>query len=427
MKTQRILFLAVCAALGACNGTTPDDGAAPVPTRDLGDVVPRVLHKRATPAVTRGLAQAAMPVSPRDRVLTPKQGTERLTFRGAFKRVAANHMPIEIPVDTVGPETWLYIQPAATGDALKDALADIQVMSPTGEQIHAGDGAMHLAALPKGVFRIVAGERAKQSGMAIELVQPDSPLVLALETTSVVHFPGDSTRVDVALFDGKTPLTNARVTAELVSPDGSRSTQLGVQEIGAGIYHVLVAPALRLDDPTGVYSVRVMAEGTTPSGVRFAKTGSVAARYGVPTARLTHVMPLRVVRSGASIEAFEVDVRIEVASTDRYEVTGLVAATHKGKLRRVCAAQTSEVLEPGERTLTLRFDAGLVKLTRLQGNFHLEQLQLFSQGRAELLHRIPQGLSAIRTPKVKSAELVEVRERTPAIDEMIAQGLFAPE
>jgi hypothetical protein len=331
---------------------------------------------------------------------------------------------IEIPVDTASEGTFLYIQPSAAGDALDGALADIQVMTPTGEQIDVGDGAMQLADHPSGVYQIVVGTRATPYGMTIELAQPDSRIALALETTAVVHFPGDSTHVDVALLDGTTPVT-ASVTAELVSPDGSRSTPLSVQAIGAGAYSALVSPALRLDDPTGMYSVHVTAEGTTASGVRFVKSGMVAVKYTIPTARITHVMPMRVVKGArGAIEAFEIDVRIEVASTDRYEVTALVAATHKGVARRVCLAQTAEVLEPGEGLLTLRCDAGLVKLTRLQGTFHLEQLQLFSQGRGELLHRIVKGLTTIRATNVNNTQLVELRERTPAVDEMIAQRLF---
>src|SRR6185503_2525563 len=121
---------------------------------------------------------------------------------------------------------------------------------------------------PKGVYKIVAGERAKRFGMTIELAQPDSPIALTLHTTSVVHFPDDSTRVEVTLLDGKTPVTGARVSAELVTPDGAIKPGLDVREAGAGSYEVLVTPALRLDDPTGMYSVHVMAEGTTASGVR---------------------------------------------------------------------------------------------------------------------------------------------------------------
>jgi hypothetical protein len=427
MKTQSILVLALCTALGACDGSsTPSEGAAPpLPTRDLGDVVPRVLHTRDTPAVTKGLAQVSVPTAP-ERVLTPKQGTERITFRGALERVGADpsRTVIEIPVDTVGEETFLYIQPAAAGDALEGALADIEVVSPTGEPIDTADGAIELADHPTGVYQIRVGARAKPYGMTIELAQPDSPIALALETTAVVHFPGDSTRVDVALHDGNTPV-NARVTAVLVSPDGSRTTPLRVQPIGAGTYHSLVESEIRLVDPTGMYSVYVTAEGTTASGVRFVKSGTVAVKYTIPTARITHVMPMRVVkRADNAIEAFEIDVKLEIASTDRYEVTGLVATTHKGVARRVCVAQTADVLEPGERSLTLRCEAGLVKLTRLQGNFHLEQLQLFSQGRAELLHRITTGLATIRTNKVSHAQLAELRERPPAVDEMIAQRLF---
>jgi hypothetical protein len=417
MKT--ISLLAVC-TLGACDGSPPGEAPA-LPTRDLGDVVPRELYQRDTPAVTKGLAQVTIPVAPQ-RVNPPKAGTERLVFHGALERLGVDpsRTEIEVPVDTAGDETWLYVQPAATGDALDAALADIQVVSPTGEQLDTGDGAIQLERA--GVYRVLVGARARPYGMAIELAQPGSPIQLALETTDVVHFPGSATRVEVALVDGKTPI-NARVTATLVSPDGARSTPLAVQANGAG-YDVLVAPALGLDAQTGMYSVFVAAEGVTRSGVRFTKSGTVAVKHTIPTARVSGVMPMRAIR-GTAIEAFEIDVRIEVASTDRYEVTGLVAANYKGATRRICVAQTADVLEPGERLLTLRCDAGLIKLTRLQGTFHLEQLQLFSQGRAELMHRITKGLASIRVTDVRNAELVELREKSPAVDEMITQGMFA--
>ena len=114
----------------------------------------------------------------------------------------------------------------------------------------------------------------------------------------------------------------------------------------------------------------------------------------------------------------------EVASLDRYELSAtLVSIDPDGTERPVALGQTAIGLDAGNHKVALRFDAGYVKLTTLEGAFALRSLQLFSQGRNSLLQRHERGLD-LRFPTVNSGELVGLREITPAVQLLIDNGEF---
>ena len=82
----------------------------------------------------------------------------------------------------------------------------------------------------------------------------------------------------------------------------------------------------------------------------------------------------------------------------------------------------TDQLAPGTSVLTLRFDAGHVALSRLDGSYALRGLQLFSLGTNTLYHRLGRGLE-LRMPTVRADEL-STPELTPALQNMVDAGEF---
>jgi hypothetical protein len=99
-----------------------------------------------------------------------------------------------------------------------------------------------------------------------------------------------------------------------------------------------------------------------------------------------------------------------------------VATDPTGVERPVAEAQVTEQLGAGTHTLTLRFEAGHVGLSKLDGSYALRGLRLFSLGTNTLYHRLAKGLE-LRFPAVRAAELAAT-ELTPGIESMVREGEF---
>jgi hypothetical protein len=76
----------------------------------------------------------------------------------------------------------------------------------------------------------------------------------------------------------------------------------------------------------------------------------------------------------------------------------------------------------GSHVLTLRFDTGHVRLSKLGGTYALRELQLYSLGTNTLYHRLNPSPD-VRFPAVRVKELV-APEVTPAIETMMRSGEF---
>ena len=123
------------------------------------------------------------------------------------------------------------------------------------------------------------------------------------------------------------------------------------------------------------------------------------------------------------VTALEVDVVIDSAALDRYEVSGtLVATDAQGVERPVAEAQVTDLLGAGSHTVTLRFEAGHAGLSKLDGSYSLRGLQLYSLVTNTLYHRLGKGLD-IRMPAVRASELAAA-ELTPAIESLRSAGEF---
>jgi hypothetical protein len=80
-------------------------------------------------------------------------------------------------------------------------------------------------------------------------------------------------------------------------------------------------------------------------------------------------------------------------------------------------------IEPGTHVVTLRFDAGLIRLTRMEGPFELRNLELYSLGTNTLFQRSGYGMD-VRTDALRVEQMTQLAELPPAVEGMMDEGLL---
>ncbi|HEV7237720.1 MAG TPA: hypothetical protein VGQ36_00645 [Thermoanaerobaculia bacterium] len=111
-----------------------------------------------------------------------------------------------------------------------------------------------------------------EGSATIVAAEPDSMLTLSTWAAPLSRQPGEPVTLHAELRDGDEPLTGAKVTARLASPNGRTFDSLELHDRGDGVYEVTIA-----DLPAriaGAWQVRFDAEGANANGVRFARTGA---------------------------------------------------------------------------------------------------------------------------------------------------------
>lgn len=111
-----------------------------------------------------------------------------------------------------------------------------------------------------------------EGSATIVAAEPESALTLSTWAAPLSRQPGEPVTLHAELRDGETPIAGAKVTARLATPTGRTFETLALEDRGNGVYELTVA-----DLPArmpGSWHVRFDAEGATPNGVRFARTGA---------------------------------------------------------------------------------------------------------------------------------------------------------
>jgi hypothetical protein len=419
-----------------------------------GDVAPTRLYRRALPpGETQGPGQVTLsnPSSPKVPLRLPTPPETR-HFKGTVIHVPPDSSPTEVrlPIDT--PEdAWVMLIPKGD-DARRGELAlrGVTMRDPSGRRadVEASreaqsklepDQAARLAAgrisrpinmmrltsgMERGTYAVQVGREAASMGLAIEVRLPNSPIELDLTPSALQMFPGTGNEGWVTVGLGAAArIDQVEWSATLYDPSFRAVRNVPVVRVG-NEYRALVSSVLTEQDAVGTWNLEVRATGLS-GGQRFDRLGSTAFGFAVPTARLVSAGRPRFERSPeGQIATFAVDVVIESEVADRYEISGTLAASTADHLERpVAEAQVTDLLPPGRHTLTLRFDAGHVSLTKLGGKLALRGLQLYSLGTNTLYHRLAKGLD-IQFPLVRLAELARPREITPAIENMMRSGEF---
>lgn len=446
----------------ATPGTSPDN-AAPNPqdpavvnteTAQLvqGDVAPARLFRRPLqPGEVQGPGQVSVanPASPKVPLRLPASPETR-HFKETFIHVPVGSSPteVQVPIDAPNDAWVMFIPKGNDAQRGETALRSVTLRDPLGRRadVEAAreaqsrlepDQAARLAAgrisrpitmlrlnnnMGRGTYAVQVGREAAATGLTIEVRQPNSPIELNLTNSALQLFPGQEGWVTINVGEGAR-IDRVDFSATLYDPSFRPVRKVPVVRVG-NEYRALVSSVLTEQDAVGTWNLEVRATGVT-GNQRFDRLGSTAFGFAVPTARLLSAGRARFERGPeGKITTLAVDVVVESEVADRYEVSGTLAATTADNLERpVAEAQVTDLLSPGRHTLTLRFDAGHVSLTKLGGRLALRGLQLFSLGTNTLYHRLAKGLD-IRFPAVRVAELVSPREITPAIEHMMRNGEF---
>jgi len=450
MRTIHALALtASFSALAGCSTTPPEPGHGSSPAtgtslsgpRPLGampgDVAPTKLVA-GTPQRAVGLTPASVSfaVAPE-----PVRFAGPETFTTTDERFdvppGSRAQTVTVPIDDTDGASYVFLGVNGSDPAtVEAALRGVQVFDAAGARVNLRDGqvsegdalpmvSMPIHGRPAGLWTVKVSAAAANAGVSIDVRQPVSTTTMALRASAAEHLLGNAHTVDMTFADDSHPIAGAVVEGTLLGPDLEPEGTVAFTEVGGGVYRTDTAAGLGASPRVGSWLVEVQAIGVNQAGKTVTRTGKVGFHVGVPTADFVGAPTLRVVRdSRGSVAWVEADVHIQSASLDRYEVSGtLTALGADGSEHEVAGAQTGLAIDTGQEIATLRFDASNVRLTRLDGVLALRNLTLFSIGTNTLLQRVSSGFN-VMTPSIARGEMAQPTVTTPAIDEMIAEGVL---
>lgn len=456
MKNHNIILGTSFAALlfafaPGCARDTAQPTSTPAPTALIdaraavlvqGDLAPKQLFKLPMKAdLGTEVQTVSLPTSPRHAFALPAR-PERAIFKQTLVVVPPGASAGEklVAIDTPDGAS-VYVGSKTSDPAAIDGVTkDVQFVAPdlkTRVDVRvekAAQGLKKTADKPmtaftldnkavKGEFVFRYGSAAAKSGVSVEVQMPNSPIAMEITPSTGQMLLGENANVSVKLTNAGRAVVGAKLECELVRPDGSKGAAVPWREVGDGVYEALVSNVLGLSDAIGAYNINVRATGAS-EGLKFDRFGYTAMGFAIPTARIDAAGLPRTVGEANAITGFEADVNVEAASGDRYEVSAtLVATSADGTERPVAETQTTMTLGEGKHKVTLRFDAGHIALTKLDGTYSLRNLRLYSLGTNALYHRLGRGLD-VKFPAVRVADLMPLREVTPAIEQMMQDGEF---
>lgn len=417
-------------------------------TLSPGDVAPgRLFARDVREGIGPGRVSVSNPTSPKQPLAAPlAPETRRSKYTVLHVAPGSAATQLDLPI-TAPDDAWVMLIPKGNDPKVaEDALRDVAMFDPKGVRAdqraarsanaQLGVDADRLKAegiskpitmmrmnrdMGRGLYKLQVGKKAAETGLAIEIREPSSATELSVTPSSMQFSPDAEGYVTVGL-QSDVALERVRVEATLLTPRYERDRSVPVVKVGKE-YRAMVSRVMTDKDEPGTWMVEIHATGLA-GGQPFDRLEQTAFGFVVPTARIASVGRERVVRdAGGRVTGLEVDVVVESQALDRYEVTGsLVATDGRGVERPVAEAQVTDQLGAGTHTLTLRFDAGHVALSKLGGSYALRGLQLYSLGTNTLYHRLGRGLE-VRFPEVRTAEMVN-GEITPAIETMLRAGAF---
>lgn len=439
-------FLLASFGMVACvnseSGSTqpgPQTSLTGMPVDTAGDLTPSRLYPMPAPPVATQLVSASMPTSPVE-ALPENPLPQETTHTDALTIIAKNSgSQHQMPVDSAD-ESYLFLVPQSGDEAeINAALRGIDVLDPNGVKLNKRApknsrqesellpmSMVPLSGHPAGMYTLKLNDAAVRSGIALDVRQPRAQLAMKLRPSAIQHLHGNPFGVQIRLDDAGQPVRGATVQAYLVRPDGSRGASVAVQELGGGQYRADVTSSILGErDAIGSYLLDVRAEGRTAKGQPFLRHGRTGFHFSIPTGRITGVSATRIMKNDkGEIDAFEVDVRLESASMDRLEVSGMLAAVGAdGKEHAVASAFVGAGFDAGMHTMTLRFDAGHIKLTRLEGAYALRNLRVYSLGTDSLFQQV--AVHPARFEGIKRGMLAGPKEMTSQIKGLLEEGVLS--
>ena len=266
-------------------------------------------------------------------------------------------------------------------------LADARAVKATGVPFAEGTVAFRLAPeVGAGAIRLAAPE-VDAGRYQVHVFDRDSDAVLSLGADRIDYHHGDTLVVRAGFADAAGPFAADVVEGYVTSPAGHAwPVTFVLTDSGSGTY----AARLPLDAREwgqGLWEAHVVARAER-DGASVVRNASTAFGAHLPTAALAGAV--RVERERGTLRlGFEV----EVAAAGRYEVRGTLFGTDRatGELRPMAVGHAADWLE-ADGTLSLDFDASVLRGKGLGAPFELRDLRLLDQGRMGVLHRQARGL-----------------------------------
>lgn len=446
-------------ALAACSNNQPPEPTPPSIARtppgqpavarvidtSASDVAPASLIKRPAGTVSMQIAQVTQAASPAEAISFDDGAPVMVSTTDAIKIVPKGTADLSqtIPVDSTAGEAYLFLGPQVEGTtAINDILKRVKVFDPDGAQVNVRapkGGVTAEASLPMsaiqldqrsaGLYTVRLDPTAAKAGIALDVRQPMSTLVMKMKPSVIEHLLGNAGTIDMYLDDGGLPVSGAITTATLLDPTLKPVRPLVFKDLGQGHYQADIGgDTFKSTDPIGAWLVDINAEGTTAKGLKFLRSGRVGFHFGIPTAKITDVGETRTLRNEkGEIEAFEVDVHVDCSSLDRLELSAQLATKGSDGLDHAAAvAFTGAGYDVGGHTLTLHFDAGYAKLTHLEGEYTIRNLKLFSIGTNTLFQRIGE-VPSVHFSGVKTYDMASLKVYPAAVEQLIQDGVLFKE
>ena len=343
------------------------------------------------------------------------------TSREAYFTVTGAELAQGIALPVTAPRALVRLQPVGEASIRENEAihpSALIIVDAKGRELAAGEGMEMLVSADKlaradipfasgtsafrlsaevgsGPLRMRAQGLAAQQRYLVNVVEPDSPLALTMQTAAPAYLQGQRVTV-LAQLTHQGIATPARIEAMLMSPAG-RSYPLVFKADGAGRLAATVTPDAT-DAAPGLWEVQANAQATV-QGRDALRSARFAVPVALPTAQLTRSADL-----AGTGNALTVRLGVEAASAGRYEVRGVLYGAVKGSLQPLGVGNAAQWMEPGQAGIDLPFDAAL--LAASTGPYELRDLQLLDQGRLAVLQR--QQL-ALTIDEAEVAKLVPTR------------------
>lgn len=338
--------------------------------------------------------------------------------REYYVEVSGDELNAGVAIHTTSPRALVRVQPLG-GGAQRDTGAihpgSLVVSDPAGRVFASGSGMDMLVTADKlnkadipfadgtsafrlradrgaGTFKVRAGDVQGAARYLINVVEPDSRIVLAMQTDAPNYLHGQQLTIMPELQEQEQEQDRGRMSRHaleklegvVVSPAGRIfPVSFKVDKDGR------VRARLQLDaDETpaqGLWEVQASGDAQV-RGQTVKRSLRVAFAVALPVARLDG--SATVVNEPGSVG---VRLGVQVGAAGRYETRGLLYGMVGGALKPLAVGHSAQWLEPGNQSLVLLYDAAL--LAEATGPFELRDLNLLDQGRMGVLQRQQRGVT----------------------------------
>jgi hypothetical protein len=329
--------------------------------------------------------------------------------REYYKEVSANELAAGVTIHTTAPRALIRLQPLAGQGAV--APQALVLTSPAGRAFAAGSGMDMLASADKlagpgvpfaqgtsafrihpdlgaGAFRLQAADAAGGRYL-INVVEPDSPYALTMQTDAPSYLHGQQLTVSPELVEQAGARVMQRhaigkLDGVVISPAG-RSFPVAFKVDKDGRLRARLPLDANEAPSPGLWEVRASGQAFV-HGQIVQRSLRVAFAVAMPVARLSKTAA--VVNEPGSIG---LRLGVDVAAAGRYEARALLYGMVDGQMKPLAVAHSAQWLEAGAQSLVVRYSAEL--LAGASGPFEIRDLNLIDQGRMAVLQRQQRAVS----------------------------------